>query len=51
MSDQGDLTDLNMVHLAVDGTDPDDLTRGEIEGRAQAMLAVNALRHFMPGCG
>ena len=50
MSDQGDLTYLNMVHLAVDGTDPDDLTRGEIEGRAQAMLAVNALRHFMPGC-
>ncbi|GAC1405272.1 MAG: FAD-dependent oxidoreductase [Novosphingobium sp.] len=50
VSDQGDLTYLNMVHLAVDGTDPDDLTRGEIEGRAQAMHAVDALRNFMPGC-
>lgn len=50
VSDQGDLTYLNMVHMAVDGTDPDDLTRGEIEGRRQAMHAVGALRRFMPGC-
>jgi hypothetical protein len=50
VSDQGDLTYLNMVHLSKDGTDPDDLTSGEIEGRAQAMHAVEALKHFMPGC-
>jgi ribulose 1,5-bisphosphate synthetase/thiazole synthase len=50
VSDQGDLTYLNMVHLGVDGTDPDDLTHGEIEGRRQAMLAIEALRRFQPGC-
>lgn len=50
VSDQGDLTYLNLVFLAADGTDPDDLTRGEIEGRRQAIHAVEALRHFMPGC-
>jgi len=38
------------VHLNLDGTDPDELTRGEIEGRRQAMLAIEALRRFMPGC-
>jgi hypothetical protein len=38
------------VHLNYDGTDPDDLTRGEIEGRQQAMLAIEALKRFMPGC-
>jgi hypothetical protein len=49
--DTGELTYMNLVHLAgVDGTDPDSLTRGEIEGRKQAMLAVEALRRFMPGC-
>jgi len=50
VSDQGDLTYLNLVHMARDGTDPDDLTSGEIEGRAAAMQAVNALKVFMPGC-
>jgi hypothetical protein len=51
VSDQGDLTYLNLVHLGgCDGTDPDDLTRAEIEGRRQAVHAVEALRHFMPGC-
>ena len=49
--DSGELTYMNLVHLAgVDGTDPDSLTRGEIEGRRQAMLAVEALRRYMPGC-
>jgi len=49
--DTGDLTYLNLVHLAgCDGTDPDDLTRFEIEGRKQAMLAVEALRRYNPGC-
>jgi len=50
VTDQGDLTYLNLVHITVDGTDADDLTRGEIEGRAEAMLAIKALRAFMPGC-
>lgn len=49
--DQGDLTYLNLVHLAeIDGTNADDLTAGEIEGRRQAMLAVEALRRYNPGC-
>jgi len=49
--EQGDLTYLNLVHLAAcDGTSADDLTAGEIEGRRQAMLAIEALRKFMPGC-
>ena len=49
--DTGDLTYLNLVHLAgCDGTDPDDLTTFEIEGRKQAMLAVEAMRRFNPGC-
>jgi hypothetical protein len=50
ISDQGDLTYLNLVHLNYDGTDPDELTQGEIEGRKQAMLAIEALKRFMPGC-
>jgi hypothetical protein len=49
--DTGELTYMNLVHLAgIDGTDPDDLTRGEIEGRRQAMHAIEALRHSTPGC-
>jgi ribulose 1,5-bisphosphate synthetase/thiazole synthase len=50
VSDQGDLTYLNMCHLTLDGTDPDALTFGEMAGRKQAMHAVNALKAFMPGC-
>lgn len=51
MHDTGELTYMNLVHLAgIDGTDPDSMTRGEIEGRRQAMLAIEALRRFMPGC-
>ena len=51
ITDQGDLTYLNLVHLAgLDCTDPDDLTKGEMEGRHQAMLAIKALRQFNPGC-
>ena len=49
VTDQGDLTYLNLVHLAeFDGTDADDLTRGEIEGRRQAMHAIEALRRSCP---
>jgi hypothetical protein len=51
MHDSGELTYMNLVHLpALDGTDPDDLTRGEIEGRRQVMHAIEALRAFTPGC-
>jgi ribulose 1,5-bisphosphate synthetase/thiazole synthase len=51
VSDQGDLTYLNLIHLPkIDGTDVNDLTAGEIEGRRQAIHAVEALRRFMPGC-
>ena len=51
VSDQGDLTYLNLVFLpGCDGTDPADLTRGEMEGRRQAIHAIEALRRFMPGC-
>ncbi len=51
MHDSGELTYMNLVHLAgCDGTDPDDLTRFEIEGRKQAMLATEALRQYTPGC-
>ena len=49
--DTGELTYLNLVHLAgCDGTDPDSLTRFEIEGRRQAELAIAALRRYTPGC-
>ncbi len=49
--DTGEMTYMNLVHLdGCDGTDPDDLTRFEIEGRRQAMLAVEALRAYAPGC-
>ena len=51
VSDQGDLTYLNLIHLpGIDGTDPADLTRGEIDGRRQAIHAIEALKRFMPGC-
>jgi ribulose 1,5-bisphosphate synthetase/thiazole synthase len=50
VSDQGDLTYLNLIHMSADGTDPAELTRGEMEGRRQAVHAVEALRQFMPGC-
>jgi ribulose 1,5-bisphosphate synthetase/thiazole synthase len=51
VSEQGDLTYLNLIHLPlIDGTNANDLTAGEIEGRRQAIHAVEALRRFMPGC-
>jgi ribulose 1,5-bisphosphate synthetase/thiazole synthase len=51
VTDQGDLTYLNLVHIPqIDGTDPNDLTVGEIRGRREAIYAVEALRKFMPGC-
>ncbi len=51
VTDQGDLTYLNLVHIPeIDGTDPADLTQGEIRGRREAIYALEALRGFMPGC-
>jgi hypothetical protein len=49
--DNGDLTYLNLIHMGnVDGTSADELSAAEIEGRKQAMHAIEALREFMPGC-
>jgi len=49
--DTGELTYMNLIHLdGCDGTDPDSLTAFEIEGRRQAMLAIDALRRYTPGC-
>ena len=51
VTDQGDLTYLNLVHMPqIDGTDPADLTAGEMRGRREAIYALEALRGFMPGC-
>jgi ribulose 1,5-bisphosphate synthetase/thiazole synthase len=51
ISNQGDLTYLNLVHIPeLDGTDPNDLTVGEMRGRREAIYAVEALRKFVPGC-
>jgi len=48
--DTGEMTYMNLIHLAgCDGVDPDSLTKFEIEGRRQAMLAIDALRRYMPG--
>src|SRR5271166_5062483 len=49
--DSGELTYMNLIHMdGCDGTDPNDLTHFEIEGRRQAMLAIEAMRRFTPGC-
>lgn len=51
MHDTGELTYMNLIHLdGCDGTDPDSMTKFEIEGRRQTMLAIEALRRYMPGC-
>ncbi|WP_425403531.1 FAD-dependent oxidoreductase [Hwanghaeella sp.] len=51
MHDTGELTYMNLIHMDdCDGTDPDDLTKFEIEGRRQSMLAIEALKRYMPGC-
>jgi hypothetical protein len=50
ISEQGDATYLNVVYLlGYDATNVYDLTRGEIEGRRQAMWALNALKKYTPG--
>jgi hypothetical protein len=50
ITDSGEATYLNMIHLTgYDGTDVFDLTKAEIEGRAQALQAITALNHYAPG--
>jgi hypothetical protein len=50
INEAGEATYLNMIHLTgYDGTNVWDLTRGEIEGRAQALQAIKALNHYAPG--
>jgi FAD dependent oxidoreductase len=50
ITDTGEATTLNLVVMAgYDCTDVRDLTRAEIEGRRQALLALEALRRFTPG--
>ena len=52
LTDEGEATYLNMVLMkGYDCTDVRDLTRAEIEGRRQAMLAIEALRRYAPGFG
>ena len=42
---------MNIIHLAgLDATNPDHLTKGEMEGRKQAMFAIEALKKYNPGC-
>jgi hypothetical protein len=50
ISESGEATGLNLVYLSgYDCTDVRDLTRAEIEGRRQVLLAIEALRRFAPG--
>ncbi len=50
LTDAGEATSLNMVVMAgYDCTNVRDLTRAEIEGRRQAILAIEALRRYTPG--
>jgi len=50
ISQHGEATYLNVVYLlGFDATDIHDLTRAEIEGRKQALWAINALRKYTPG--
>ncbi len=50
ITDAGEATSLNMVVMPrFDCTDVRDLTRAEIEGRRQALYAVEALTRYTPG--
>ena len=52
LSEAGEATNLNMVFIAgIDATDVQDLTRAEMQGRRQALLAIEALRRYTPGFG
>ncbi len=50
LSDTGEATYLNLTYmLGYDGTDVWDLTRAEIDGRSQALMAIKALKQYVPG--
>ncbi len=50
ITDSGEATYLNVIHIPeIDGTDIRDLTRGEMQGRRDAIHAINALKQFTPG--
>jgi hypothetical protein len=50
LTDTGEVTCLNMIYmLGYDCTEVRDLTRAEIEGRRQALLAIKALKEYAPG--
>ncbi len=49
-SEAGEAHQLNMVYsFGYDCIDVWDLTKAEIEGRQQALWAIDALRHYVPG--
>jgi hypothetical protein len=49
-SESGEAFQLNMVYaFDFDCTDVFDLTKAEIAGRQQALWAIDALRHYVPG--
>jgi hypothetical protein len=50
ITESGEATCLNMIHMpGIDGTDVWDLTKAEIEGRHQSLLAIKALNRYVPG--
>jgi ribulose 1,5-bisphosphate synthetase/thiazole synthase len=50
LTEAGEATSLNMIYnLGYDCTDVWDLTTAEIDGRHQAMLAIEALKRYVPG--
>lgn len=49
-SENGDAYQMNMVYaFGYDCTDAFDLTKAEVMGRQQALWAIDALRHYVPG--
>ena len=50
LTEAGEATYMNMVYMRnLDPTDVLDLTRAEIEGRQQALMAIAALKKYVPG--
>eukprot|EP00475_Leptophrys_vorax_P026825 TRINITY_DN38106_c0_g1_i1.p1 TRINITY_DN38106_c0_g1~~TRINITY_DN38106_c0_g1_i1.p1 ORF type:complete len:523 (-),score=150.39 TRINITY_DN38106_c0_g1_i1:27-1595(-) len=50
LTDAGEATNLNLVHLkGCDATNVRDLTRAEMEGRRQGLIALMALKSELPG--
>jgi hypothetical protein len=50
LTDAGEATNINAVHISgIDPTEVWDVTRAEMEGRQQALWAVDALKKYTPG--